>query len=317
MSDICLIVIFNHRYDKNLPVLENMYRDRFSCRYYIVPFYDGNLDNVIPVYGRSIFFQGYIAQAANIFIKGNFKHYLFIADDMIIHPQINENNYKDFFEVRDGQSFISELRPLQDMGTFWIGTLSALFYIKKQKYVEIANEIPSEDHAINLLEKQGVEIRPLTRNEIFGNFSLRIDSLGNKSRLLLRLLTRLRHPFKKTYKLPYPMVGAYSDILLVSSDSIRQFAHYCGVFSATCLFAEVAIPTALGLASKEIIQVEKNMTRKGRAYWQGEGPFYYSDEYQWDNIEKMYKNLDDMMNRFPDSQLFIHPVKLSKWIKKL
>ncbi len=316
MSDVCLIVIFNHRYDKNLPVLENMYRDRFPQRYYIVPFYDGDMDNVIPVYGRSIFFQGYIAQAANVFIKEHFKHYLFIADDMIIHPQINENNYRDFFEVKEGQSYISELRPLQDMGTFWIGTLSALFYLKKQKYIEASNELPSEEAAIEFLENQGAKIRPLTRHEIFGDFSLRIDSLGNKARLLLRFLTRLRHPFQNSYKLPYPMVGAYSDIIVVSSSSIKQFAHYCGVFSATCLFAEVAIPTALGLASSKKIQVEKNMKRKGRAYWQGEGPFYYSDDYQWDNIEKEYMNLEDMMNRFPDSQLFIHPVKLSKWLKK-
>lgn len=316
MCDVCLIVIFNHRYDKNLPILESMYRDRFTHRYYIVPFYDGDMDNVIPVYGRSIFFQGYIAQAAKIFIKEEFKHYLFVADDMIIHPQINETNYREFFEVKDGQSYISELRPLHEMGTFWIGTLSAVFYFKKQKYVEVASEIPTEEIATNLLKNQGAMIRPLTRKEIFGNFSLSINSLGNKARLLLRLLTRLRHPLQNTYKLPYPMVGSYSDILLVSSNSIKKFAHYCGVFSSTCLFAEVAIPTALGLASSEKIQVEKNMKRKGRAYWQGTGPFYYSDEYQWDNIEKEYKNLDDMMNRFPDSQLFIHPVKLSKWINK-
>lgn len=316
MSDVCLIVIFNHRYDKNLPILEDLYRERFTNRYYLMPFYDGKMDNVIPVYGRSIFFQGYIAQAANLFVKEEFKHYLFVADDMIIHPKINENNYRDFFEVEDGQSYISELRPLQDMGTFWIGTLSALFYFKKQKYVEVSEEIPSERDAKLLLEKQGVKIRSLSRKEIFGKFTLSINSLGNKTRLLLRLLTKIRHPFKNYYLLPYPMVGSYSDILLVSSDSIKQFAHYCGVFASTLLFAEVAIPTALALSSNKRVQVDNNLKRKGRAYWQGEGPFYYSDEYDWNQIEKKYRSLDDMTERFPDDQLFIHPVKLSKWINK-
>ncbi len=316
MCDVCLIVIFNHRYDKNLPILEDLYRDRFSNRFYLMPFYDGEMENVIPVYGRSIFFQGYIAQAANLFVKEGFKHYLFVADDMIIHPKINENNYRDFFEVEDGQSYISELRPLQDMGTFWIGTLSAFFYFKKQKYVEVSQEIPSERDAILLLEKQGVNIRPLSRKEIFGTFTLSINSLGNKARLLLRLLTKIRHPFKNYYSLPYPMVGSYSDILLVSSDSIKQFAHYCGVFASTLLFAEVAIPTALALSSQKRVQVDNNLRRKGRAYWQGEGPFYYSEEYNWNQIEKKYRSLDDMIERFPDDQLFIHPVKLSKWINK-
>lgn len=316
MNDVCLIVLFNHRYDKNLPILEDVYKNRFSNRYYLVPFYDGDLPNVIPVYGRSIFFQGYIAQGANLFIRAEYKHYLFVADDMILHPQINELNYKEFFEVVEGQSYISELRSLQDMGTYWIGTISAMFYFKKQKYVEVANELPSEEAAIKMLAKQGSDIRPLTRKEIFGEFSLSINSLGNKTRLLLRTLTRLRHPLKKTYKLPYPLVGSYSDILLVAAEDMKMFAHYCGVFASTCLFAEVAIPTALGLAAQKKIRVEKEMKRKGRAYWSGGGPFYYSDEYHWDNLDRDYKDLDDMFARFPDSQLFIHPVKLSKWLKK-
>lgn len=316
MNEVCLIVIFNHRYDRNLPVLEEMYQDRFSNRFYLVPFYDGDMENVIPVYGRSIFFQGYIAQGAQCFVKKEFKHYLFIADDMVLHPQINEKNYREFFEVEDGQSFISELRPMQDMGTFWIGTISAMFYFKKQKYIECSNELPSEERAIELLNNQGALVRPLTRKEIFGDFSLRTDSLGNKARLLLRCLTRLRHPFKKRYKLPYPTVGSYSDIVLVSAGDMKKFAHYCGVFASTTLFAEVAIPTALGLAAQKKVRVEKEMKRKGRAYWSGGGPFYYSDEYHWDNLDRDYQNLDDMFARFPDSQLFIHPVKLSKWLKK-
>ena len=316
MSDVCLIVVFNHRYDKNLPILEDLYSERFSNRYYLMPFYDGDMENVIPVFGRSIFFQGYIAQAANVFVKKEYKHYLFVADDMIIHPNINEKNYRDYFEVKDGQSFISELRPLQDMGSFWIGTLSAVFYFQKQKYVEVSNEIPSKKEATLQLERHGVEIRPLSRKEIFDDFSLNIDSLGNKARLLLRMLTKIRHPFRTSYELPYPVVGSYSDILLVSSDSIKKFTHYCGVFASTLLFAEVAIPTALALSSIQPIQVEKYMKRKGRAYWHGAGPFYYSDEYNYKLLEKKYRNLDDMIKNFPDNQLFIHPVKLSKWIIK-
>ncbi len=313
MSDVCLIVIFNHRFDKNLPILEDLYKGRFSNRFYLVPFYDGDMKNVIPVYGRSIFFQGYIAQAANVFVKDEFKHYLFVADDMIIHPQINETNYRDFFEVEDGQSYISELRPLQDVGTFWYGTLSAVFYFRKQKYIEVSNELPTEEKAKLLLEKQGAIIRPLSRKEIFGQFTLDIHSLAFKARLFLRLLTRIRHPFKQYYSLPYPMVISYSDFLLVSSDSIKQFAHYCGVFASTLLFVEVAIPTALALSSKNRIQVDKNMKRKGKAYWLGDGPFYYSEDYHYNNLEKEYKSLEDILERFPDDQLFIHPVKLSKW----
>lgn len=317
MSDVCLVVLFNHRYDRNLPLLEDIYRDRFSDRFYLVPFYDGDMVNVIPVYGRSIFFESYIAQGANVFMNKDYKHYLIVADDMVLHPGINEHNYRDFFEVTDSQSFVPDLIPLQDMGKYWIGTMSAFYYRRKQKYIEAAKEFMPEEEAMQKMQKQGIEIRPLTRKELFGEFTLRFDTLGHKSRLLIRTLTRICHPFKKTYRLDYPLIGSYSDIVLVSNNDMKDFAHYCGLFGATALFAEVAIPTALVLAANDKIVTEKVTRRGGRAYWQGSDcPFWKSDEYYQNNIDQMFSNLDDMMQNFPDTQLYIHPVKLSKWAKK-
>lgn len=315
--DIALIVVFNHRYDKNLPVLEEMYRSRFSNRFYLVPFYDGDMENVIPVYGRSIFFESYIAQGFNCFYEKDFKHYLFVADDMIIHPEINEDNYKDYFEVNDNDSFIPRLMPLHTAGKFWLGTLAAFCYRKKQKYIEADNELPSYDKALEKMHNQGLEIRDLTRGEVFGPMTLNIKSLVNKARLAIRIMTFFRNPLKKRYKLNYPMVGSYSDIALVSSDCIKDFSHYCGVFGATCLFAEIAIPTALVLASKHKIVTEEKMKHSGMSYWHGpENVFWYSQESDITTLEKRFKNLDDIFNNFPDNYLYLHPVKLSKWLKK-
>lgn len=316
-NDIALIILFNHRYDKNIPILENIYKDRFTHRFYLVPFYDGDQTNVIPVYGRSIFFESYIAQGAKTFIQEQFKHYLFIADDMIIHPQLNERNYQEFFQVSDNQSFIPHLIPLQEMKKFWIGTLSALFYKKKQKYIEAERELPSEEEAITAMHRQGLNIRPLTRRELFGTFSLKINSLANKSNLLARTFTFIKNPFKKTYQLPYPCIGSYSDIVLVDNSSIKAFTHYCGVFGATCLFAEVAVPTALVLACQSKIQIEKNTSRKGRSYWvSDEAAFWESEESDVALLEERYKDLNDLTQNFPDNQIYIHPIKLSKWIRK-
>src|SRR5438309_2566399 len=57
-SKAALIIVFNHRYDKNIPLLETLYEGRFSNIYYLVPFYDGEKENVIPVYENSFRFQG-------------------------------------------------------------------------------------------------------------------------------------------------------------------------------------------------------------------------------------------------------------------
>lgn len=313
---LCLVIIFNHRYDKNIPVLEEMYKDRFSHRYYLVPFCDGDYNNVIPVYGRSVFFEGYIAQGYNVFRNNLFNHYLFVADDMIINPEINEDNYQDFFEVRDNQSYIPELRPIHKFGP-WIGTWSSVFYIKKQKYVEVSKELPSIETAKLRLASQNVISDTLTRKQFFGRFRLSFKSLGAKASLGLRVITKIIYPFKKRYELPYPMVGSYSDIALVSASDIKMFAHYCGVFASTCLFVEVAIPTALALASSMPIQTESKMKRHGRSYWKTfDNVFCEKSDYTWEHLEKEYKNLDDLIERFPKDAIYIHPVKLSQWIKK-
>lgn len=113
------------------------------------------------------------------------------------------------------------------------------------------------------------------------------------------------------------MAASYSDTLLVSGDVMSKFAHYCGVFGATSLFVEVAVPTALVLASNQKIKTEKDISKKGRSYWKTSDNVFCDDpQYTWDNLENEYKNLDDMIARFPENAIYLHPVKLSKWIKK-
>ena len=78
MSDVALIIIYNHRYDKNISVLEKLYNSRFSDIYHLVPFYDGNKTNVIPVYENSFYFQNYVAQGLKSYFNEKYKHYFFI-----------------------------------------------------------------------------------------------------------------------------------------------------------------------------------------------------------------------------------------------
>lgn len=318
MKKICLLILFNHRFDKNLSLLDEMYRNRFTHVRYIVPFYDGPRKDVIAVYGRSIFFETYIAQAYNVLKDEGFDYFYIIADDMIINPQINERNIKEFFELEEGESWIPHLRTIREQNYFWIGTLSAYIYNPKQKYVEIKNELPVLQEAIAKFREQGLENpMELSRYDVFKDFTLKIDSLANKARLLLRILSRLRNPFKKGVKLNYPLAASYSDTLLVAGETMARFAHYCGVFGATSLFVEVAIPTALVLASEKKIKTERDIMHKGRSYWKtSDNVFCESPHYLWDNLEVEYKNLDDMIRNFPQDAIYMHPVKLSKWMNK-
>ncbi|HTD94780.1 MAG TPA: hypothetical protein VK644_13240, partial [Chitinophagaceae bacterium] len=92
MVNACLVIVFNHRYDKNIPVLERMYSGRFRHIYFLVPFYDGAHPNVIPVYESSNFFQSYFAQGFHRFFREEFTHYIFLGDDCVLNPSITESN---------------------------------------------------------------------------------------------------------------------------------------------------------------------------------------------------------------------------------
>jgi hypothetical protein len=313
MPNVALIIIYNHRYDKNIDRLEQLYQNKFSHIYHLIPFYDGEKENVIPVYGRSIFFQDYMAQGYNVFFKKDYKHYFFVADDMILNPMINENNYQTSFKLDENTSFISELVSLHDRtdaicpstNGFWLGTMSAYYHKMKQKYVEVGNEIPTFIEAIAKLELQEISVEPILKEKLFGRPTIKPKSLGDKARMLAWLYTTIRHPLKKEFDLPYPFVGAYSDMIIVSSETIKEFCHYCGVFASTCLFAEVAIPTALVLATKQKIRVQKELDFSGRALWQVKEDHLF--------LEKNFKDLNDILVNFPSNYIYLHPVKLSKW----
>lgn len=38
MGRVCLGIIFNHKYNKNVEIIESIYKDRFKNVYYIIPF---------------------------------------------------------------------------------------------------------------------------------------------------------------------------------------------------------------------------------------------------------------------------------------
>src|SRR5882672_7140544 len=109
MVKACLIIVFNHRYDKNIPVLEKIYSGRFSHIYFLVPFYNGDHPNVIPVYESSHYFQSFFAQGYSRFFSEEFTHYIFLGDDCILHPSINENNILQQTGLAAGADFIPGL----------------------------------------------------------------------------------------------------------------------------------------------------------------------------------------------------------------
>lgn len=307
MTKACLVIVFNHRYDKNIPVLEKMYSGRFSDIYFLVPFYNGNKSNVIPVYESSHYFQSFFAQGYSRFFKEEYSHYIFLGDDCILNPAINENNFLEQAGLAAGADFLPALIEFHKIkGSSWWHAYKGIDFFTNRKGAEIKNELPSRDEAIARFKKHGLEVQPVSSENIFGS-----KAPASQSWLKYEAFKRFHWNFKwKKYKkgglleLPYPIAGSYSDVLIITKESLFDFCRYCGIMAAAGLFVEIAIPTALLLSAKAIMQ-EKDLHLKGKALWSAG---------EVEAVEKKYnKSLASLLEGFPAEQLFYHPVKLSKW----
>ena len=89
---IAVLIIYNHHYVKNIPLIEKLYKGKFSHIYHIMPFYNGNEKNIISVYESSFRFQSYISQAYQKIKEMDFTHYFIVADDMLLNPDLTESN---------------------------------------------------------------------------------------------------------------------------------------------------------------------------------------------------------------------------------
>ena len=101
-----------------------------------------------------------------------------------------------------------------------------------------------------------------------------------------------------------PLIEGYSDFILVPSQSLKRFCHYCGIFSAMNIWVDAAIATALVLSSEKI-RTEKDHSYKGTEIWN-------EDELVLKTASSKNK-LDQITKLFDKDEFYIHPIKLSKF----
>lgn len=288
---IALMVVYNHRYDKNIPLVEKIYEGKFSYIYHIVPFYDGDKDNVIPVFENSFFFGGYIAQAYTHLKGKGFTHYFVVADDMVINPQINELNILKFIGLGENDCFIRDLIELQHDKHQWGHLDNAIGYKVKQVGVEVTNILPSVEEAKQRFAKYGISTGKLTLKAIKPKAWGRM-----RTRMFVQALLAGR-------KFAYPILRAYSDIFLVPESVMPKFCLYLGAFTATRLFVEAAIPTSLILTSDNVKVISDTNLKSGDKW--GKDIQKFGEKYDF-SVSKLIQN-------YPQDVLFFHPIKLSKW----
>lgn len=313
MNTVALIIIFNHNYEANIQKLEQIYRTRFKNIWYVIPFYQGNHQNVIPVYENSHYFQSFIATALYKIKHLRFSHYIFIADDLYLNPKINEDSYQDYFKLDYDSAFISNFFPLDDSKEsrpyrlyppYWPGIEYAIDFELHKKGFEGQNVLPNYEQAIQALSKNGVSFNPLIRKKFLLPIKLKFgkDCIREMYYRLKISWSNIRFLFKKT-TIKYPLVGGYSDILILPNKKLNNFIMHTKCFATLDLFVEIALPSAL-LYNYNKISTEDDLDFKTVTYWKKDG----------NETETQHcLSLNSLNENFPADTLYIHPVKLSKW----
>lgn len=305
---VALIIIYNHRFDDNIPKLEKIYKNRFSSVYHLVPFYDGDLPNVIPVFENSFYFQGYIPQSKHILNKINSSHFVFVGDDLILHPDINENNILSELKVSEDGAFLPfSWGVISNMSLEWANTFPSINSFYLEDYLlhhapDWKRKLPERHIAIEKLEKLGFTSGKVNFKLLKGN-----NNSYNYQRFNITLKEYLKLLLKRRRTPAYPLLTGYSDLFILPKIKLDMFSEYCELFRQMRLWVEVAIPTALVLSVDNLI-FEKDTNWNGTTYWENE------------NIEEMYErygqvdfNFEVLMKSYKRNELYIHPVKLSMW----
>ncbi len=332
LSEICLVVIYNHNYEKNIPKIERLYQEKFSEIFHLMPFYQGDNPRVIGVYDSSHQFNNYITQAYDRLASKPFTHYFFVADDMIIRQDLNENNVLDQLNLDKDSAYIPFLKII-DNETFFTWPW-ALKQVGKFHYPfkasEFRNFMPDIETARQRVEQHGLDwhqgytssvlpyavrggIDPFTLDLVRSYFRYLLLVVCFKiNRGFLALLGRtLSWPAfiakfakliaRKQENPEYPLIWGYADIFLLPASRFKEFCHMSGLLASGRVMVEVAVPTAMALTIDRVVQDHDVGALDGR-----EG----SPE---DIRERNNSSLASLIQNWRKDVLYYHPIKLSQW----
>ena len=312
MYNIKLVVIFNHNYEQNIPTLESLYANQFPNRCYLVPFSRSDRSNVISVYQGGRTFSGHVAQGYGAFKSAETTHYLFIADDMLLNPSISSSNLHERLHLGHEEAYIKNIAPISKANYQWLFGNRVLESVRRAGF-DYSKELPTPKLAMKTFAKLGIECGPLnlsTLRDWDGRIPFRELTLNPSS--ILGYVRQL------CCDQPYPLLFGYSDLFLVPAPEMNRFAHFCGVLGAMNVFAEVAIPTAMALACPKIkTELSLGEVFQHKMPNSSPGAAMHGTELWGSEIGKFEQrlrgDLSALLRDFPVDQLYIHPIKLSRW----
>ena len=291
----CLLLWFSWQFDKNIPRLDELYAERFPCRHYLMPFYQGVHPHTIPIHESSLHFQNYFAQA-NKSLPQDADHYVICGDDMILHPEINHRNIIEFIGCGE-KGYVKYINAVTDHPFAWHRFSEALHFLDEYRAIPFRDMMPSREELIEIYRRHGIEISNVGLRNLKGVWERKVS--------WKRINAGLKFIFSKKRKrfAEWPLVEGYCDFLVVPRKYWQKFIYYCGILGAMNVWHDCGVVTSLLLACDEIMQ-EKDSPAFGIELWNQDVDNLY-DQYQGD--------LQSLLSDYKPNQIYTHPVKLSRW----
>lgn len=179
MKKICVLVIYNHNYEKNIAKVRELLGKSFSHIYQIMPFYQGTEPDVISVYENSYRFSGYIAQAlAKIPHVESYSHFLVTADDIILHPDFNEDNLIEKLGLDDETAYITRANMMDDKKIYTWPRCAYSYYnlLRIAPSCEPWKHLPSPEQARELCRHHGFDCERGVHQAPFSAYCMNSDA---------------------------------------------------------------------------------------------------------------------------------------------
>jgi len=300
MENTCLVIIFNHRYNNNICKLRKIYGERFSKILFLVPFYQGEEEDVIPVYESSYEFSGYLIQAYPKLMECDADFFLFLGDDCILNPIVNEKNVVSEFQLSDKELFIPSVVRLNCQGNFsWIHARRAPEAFVS-KAVEWKRELPEYREA---LERFGKFFKCKIDEEYTDSFFS--GKLKNEDEAThFKAISEFLRLNGNSRNIIYPLAWGYVDIFIIKRTRLFSLARVNGIFSAMNLFVEIAFPTSVVIEflRENVCMLNDLENYSCKVVWSRE---------EKEKLQRNYKSIEDLMKEWHENILFMHPIKLS------
>jgi hypothetical protein len=299
-----LCLFFNYPFERNIPVLEELYAGTFDSIVHIQPMLCSERKNVNTVYRAAFNFGGFFSDSRSFLEALDADYYIFAGDDCIINTRLFHENFEKTFlkENKQISAFIPQLLKFSN-GNEWksphkINTLARFvngYGLYDQRIEDWNNFLPDPQIIKEAAKRLGVYSETLHQPSEEDVHRL---TPGQREVLNRLMGNKLEAP------LPYPLVYAVSDFFILSRQQLSLFCHNVGLLATMNAFPEVSVPTAL-LSLPGPISQAKDLHLKFEWTW---GRNREVEHFVPTSIDEVRNFIAQM----GENTLFRHPIKLSK-----